>query len=74
MKIIPKITIVCALLLSLNAYGKANMADAKLDDEVDTLAKPHAACLDGFQYWAIGGNLAVRIDPETLEPKRCLSK
>lgn len=31
-----------------------------------------ATCLDGVQYWIYRSKMSVRIDPETLKPKRCV--
>lgn len=63
------VTSLCAFSLSACSV---NTDDAKFGDDSDTIGKAKAICLDGIQYWVNGGQFAVRIDPETLKPKRCV--
>lgn len=65
--------LVLALLL-LAGCGKApNRFDREDYNTSQSMFQP--ICLDGVEYWirAIGrkGYMAVRIDPETLQPRRC---
>lgn len=63
-----------ALLLSACGTNWAAPEPAVLEEENDR--EYQTICLDGIQYWhkhKVGGyeGLTVRIDPETLKPKRC---
>lgn len=61
------------LLLAFILVGcDVNTQDAKVEHDKDTIGGVSAICLDGIQYWNNSGQLAVRIDPKTLEPKRCV--
>lgn len=51
-----------------------NTDDAKRGDDLISLTKAEATCLDGIQYWTKSHQLAVRIDPDTLAPKKCIQE
>lgn len=62
------------VLLLLAGCGKpANRFDREDYNTSQSMFQP--ICLDGVEYWirAVGhkGYMAVRIDPETLQPRRC---
>ncbi|RUM92659.1 MAG: hypothetical protein DSZ27_02585 [Thiomicrospira sp.] len=64
--------IAISLLLFLVSACSVNNDDANFGNDSATLGKAKAICLDGIQYWVNGGQFAIRIDPETLKPKRCV--
>lgn len=61
------------LLLSI-AGCSVNTDDAVSGNTSDSIGKAKAICLDGVQYWTNGGQLAVRVDPKSLLPKKCISE
>jgi hypothetical protein len=62
-----------SLALALSACAPSNGFSA--DDYADSEDLFSTICLDGVEYWvraaASKSYLAVRIDPETLQPRRC---
>ena len=61
------------LIVSMTLAGcDTNPEDASHGDDGYIFGKADAICLDGVQYWAQSSRLAVRIDPNTLAPKKCV--
>jgi hypothetical protein len=67
-----KIFLILLVVLSVSAC-EFNNQDARLEEGSKTLGKPSAICLDGIQYWSNAGQLAVRIEAESLQPKKCIN-
>ena len=61
------------LLLALAMSACGNDYDERDYNNSQSMFTP--ICLDGVEYWIRGaghkGYMAVRIDPATLQPKRC---
>lgn len=61
------------LPLLLLAGCSVDTSPAKVSDTpTASLAGYHAICIDGIQYWTKPSKMAVRIDPNSLNPAKCI--